>query len=259
MEKLLKIFDDKKYHRLAIDNKKIYVKNKPFPHIYFDNFLPKKIALSLSKDYPKINEIEKIDKNWKIHKNENNLRYLLEDSSLFKKNLKVFSMLTNSRKFLLFLETLTGLESIIPDPYFVGGGAMTTGTGGFLNIHADFNYHHKLQSWRRLNVLFYLTPNWKKKWGGQLELWSKNKKKKIKEIDPLFNRVVIFNTTSESFHGQPIPTICPKNVYRNVFSAFYYTNIKDKKTLSEPHFTRYSIKNNPYATKIAKDYQNQDY
>tara|TARA_B100000795_G_scaffold196971_1_gene150977 strand:+ start:275 stop:1054 length:780 start_codon:yes stop_codon:yes gene_type:complete len=259
MEKLLKIFDDKKYHRLASDNKKIYVKNKPFPHIYFDNFLPKKIALSLSKDYPKINKIEKIDKNWKIHKNKNVLRYLLEDSSLFKKNLKVFSMLTNSRKFLLFLETLTGLESIIPDPYFVGGGAMTTGTGGFLNIHADFNYHHKLQSWRRLNVLFYLTPNWKKKWRGQLELWSKNKKKKIKEIDPLFNRVVIFNTTSESFHGQPAPTICPKNVYRNVFSAFYYTNIKDKKTLSEPHFTRYSIKNNPYATKIAKDYQNQDY
>jgi len=259
MEKLLKIFDDKKYHRLASDNKKIYVKNKPFPHIYFDNFLPKKIALSLSKDYPKINKIEKIDKNWKIHKNKNVLRYLLEDSSLFKKNLKVFSMLTNSRKFLLFLETLTGLESIIPDPYFVGGGAMTTGTGGFLNIHADFNYHHKLQSWRRLNVLFYLTPNWKKKWRGQLELWSKNKKKKIKEIDPLFNRVVIFNTTSESFHGQPAPTICPKNVYRNVFSAFYYTNIKDKKTLSEPHFTRYNIKNNPYATKIAKDYQNQDY
>ena len=111
-------------------------------------------------------------------------------------------MLVNSRKFLLFLETLTGVESIIPDPYFVGGGAMTTRSGGFLNVHADFNYHHKLQSWRRLNVLFYLTPNWKKNWGGKLELWSKNKKKKIKEIDPIFNRAVIFNTTSEISYSE---------------------------------------------------------
>jgi len=175
MEKLIKIFDNKKYLKLAKDNKKNYLKNKPYPHICFDNFLPKDLAFVLSKEYPKIN---KIDKNWKSHKNKNVIRYFLEDSSLFKKNLKIFSMLINSRKFLLFLEALTGIESIIPDPYFIGGGAMTTGSGGFLNIHADFNYHHKLQSWRRINVLFYLTPNWNKKWGGNLELWTNNKKKK---------------------------------------------------------------------------------
>ena len=178
MEKLIKIFDNKKYLKLAKDNKKSYLRNKPYPHICFDNFLPKDLAFMLSKEYPKIN---KIDKNWKSHKNKNVIRYFLEDSSLFKKNLKIFSMLINSRKFLLFLESLTGIESIIPDPYFIGGGAMTTGSGGFLNIHADFNYHHKLQSWRRINVLFYLTPNWNKKWGGNLELWTNNKKKKLKK------------------------------------------------------------------------------
>ena len=59
MEKLLKIFDDKRYCRLAINNQKVYVKNKPYPHIYFDNFLPKRLALSLSKEYPKINKIDK--------------------------------------------------------------------------------------------------------------------------------------------------------------------------------------------------------
>ena len=256
IDDLLKIFDNKKYAKLAIKNKKNYLKNKPFPHIYFDNFLPKKIASTLSKEYPKI---EQVDKNWKTHKNKNVIRYFLEDSSLYKKNLKVFSMLINSRKFLLFLETLTGIESILADPFFIGGGAMTTGKKGFLNVHADFNYHHKSQSWRRINVLFYLTPKWKKDWGGNLELWSKNKKKKIKEIAPLFNRVVIFNTTSVSFHGQPKPTECPVNVCRNVFSAFYYSNVKDKNSMSKPHFTRYNIKNNPYARKIIKNYKKIDY
>ena len=57
---------------------------------------------------------------------------------------------------------------------------MATSKGGFLNVHADFNYHHKLQSWRRINVLFYLTPKWKK-WGGNLEFWSKDKKKKLEK------------------------------------------------------------------------------
>ena len=30
----------------------------------------------------------------------------------------------------------------------------------------------------------YLTPNWKKKWGGNLELGTSNKKKKVTEIEP---------------------------------------------------------------------------
>jgi Rps23 Pro-64 3,4-dihydroxylase Tpa1-like proline 4-hydroxylase len=256
MNKILEMFNDKKYTRLALENHKKYIKNKPFPHIYLDNFLPKKIAAALSKEYPKINDI---NKNWKVHKNKNVIRYFLEDSSKYKKNLQTFSMLLNSRKFMLFLETLTGIESIVADPFFMGGGAMTTGSGGFLNVHADFNFHHKLQSWRRINALFYLTPSWKKKWGGNLELWDKNNKKKITEIEPLFNRVVIFNTTSNSFHGQPIPIKSPTNIFRNVFSVFYYSNTKDKQTLSKPHFTRYSIDNNPYAKKISEDYKKDIY
>ena len=73
IDDLLKIFDNKKYAKLAIKNKKNYLKNKPFPHIYFDNFLPKKIASTLSKEYPKI---EQVDKNWKTHKNKNYFSHL---------------------------------------------------------------------------------------------------------------------------------------------------------------------------------------
>ena len=250
---LLKFFENDKYRKLALFGKNLYKKNKPFPHIFFDNFLPRKIALDLAKDFPKLSKIN--NKKWRVHKNDNVIRYFVEDSSQFNKNLKLFSMVINSRKFLLFLETLTGIKSIIPDPFFMGGGAMLTGKGGFLNVHADFNFHHKLQSWRRLNVLFYLTPSWKSSWKGNLEFWSKNKKKKIKQIEPKFNRVVIFNTTSLSFHGQPEPINCPKYISRNVFSAFYYSPFRDKNTSKDPHFTKYDIKNNPYAKNIIKDYK----
>ena len=54
----------------------------------------------------------------------------------------------NGRQFTLFLETLTGIDNLIPDPYFIGGGIHLSGPGDFLKIHADFNWHHKLQAYR---------------------------------------------------------------------------------------------------------------
>ena len=87
---ILKIFDNKKYVNLAIANSKKYKKNKPFPHIFFDNFLPKKIAFNLSKEFPKIGSV---DKNWKVHKNINVERYFLEDTSKFSNKLRLFSMI----------------------------------------------------------------------------------------------------------------------------------------------------------------------
>jgi Rps23 Pro-64 3,4-dihydroxylase Tpa1-like proline 4-hydroxylase len=75
----------------------------------------------------------------------------------------------NSQQFMLFLETLTGIENLIADPYFIGGGAHLSGRGDFLKAHADFNWHHKLQVYRRVNALWYLSDEWDESWGGH---WS---------------------------------------------------------------------------------------
>ena len=46
--------------------------------------------------------------------------------------LRVFANTVISRQFLLFLETLSGIDCLLADPYFIGGGAMATGPGEFL-------------------------------------------------------------------------------------------------------------------------------
>lgn len=71
-----------------------------------------------------------------------------------------FCYTLNSRPFLAFLEELTGIKGLIPDPYFIGGGLHEVGNGGHLSIHADFNYHKPLNLERRLNVLVYLNRDW---------------------------------------------------------------------------------------------------
>ena len=65
-----------------------------------------------------------------------------------------------------FLETLTGIDGVIPDPYFVGGGLHQIKPGGHLEVHADFNRHTKLKLDRRINLLLYLNKDWKDEYGG---------------------------------------------------------------------------------------------
>jgi Rps23 Pro-64 3,4-dihydroxylase Tpa1-like proline 4-hydroxylase len=257
---LFELFNNKKYSQLAYENRFIYQENKPYPHIFFDDFLPLNVANSVSKSYTKIN---KAKENYKFHNHKDASRYFIDDTNEFSTNLKVFASVLSSRSFLLFLETLTGINSLIPDPYFMGGGAMVTNTGGHLNIHVDFNWNQKLQLWRRVNVLFYLTEDWKEDYGGNLELWSKDGKNKIKDIVPLYNRVVIFNTSSNSYHGQPGLVSCPKDKFRHVFSVFYYSREIGEETESFPHFTRYlqderkhkaEFESSPYSRAINENY-----
>jgi Rps23 Pro-64 3,4-dihydroxylase Tpa1-like proline 4-hydroxylase len=258
---ILDMFDNISYANLAYSNRESYKKATPFQHIVLDDFLPKKIAEDLAFEYPKPSQ----DSSFKFHNHQNASRHFLEDAKYFQPKLRLFSAAISSRSFLLFLETLTGIKSLLPDPYFMGGGAMMTGSGGFLNVHVDFNWHQKLQAWRRCNVLFYLTKDWKEEYGGGLELWSENGDQKVKEVLPMFNRAVIFSTTATSYHGQPSKVVAPTGVYRNVFSAFYYATKKNELIDNSPHFTKYNNEDerkkdtprfdtSPYSEKIMDDY-----
>ncbi|MDD5322261.1 MAG: 2OG-Fe(II) oxygenase [Methylococcales bacterium] len=257
---IIDVFDNSHYAQLAYDNRLNYENNTPYPHIVFDDFLPINIARKISDGYPDVNNINAA---WKYHNNKNTIRYFLEDTRQFSKPLKSFATAITSRSFLLFLETLTGVKALLPDPYFMGGGAMVTTTGGYLNVHIDFNWNQKIQAWRRMTVLFYMTPGWQEDWGGNLELWSTDGKSKVKEIVPLFNRLVVFNTTSESYHGQSVPISSPENKPRTVFAAFYYATEKGEKAANVPHYTVYNtddyaqqavFESSPYAEQITNDY-----
>ena len=106
--------------------------------------------------------------------------------------------------FLEFLESLTGIDGLIPDPYYEGGGLHPIVPGGFLKVHADFNWHKDLKLDRRLNVIVYLNRNWKEEYGGHLELWNREMTRCERRVLPIFNRCVIFSTTDFSYHGRGI-------------------------------------------------------
>jgi len=133
----------------------------------------------------------------------------------------------NGQAFLGFLEQMTGISGLIPDPHYDGGGLHETKRGGHLGVHADFNIHDQLKLERRLNLLVYLNEDWEEDYGGQLVVWDRAMKQCVVRVPPLFGRAVIFNTDLDSFHGHPDPLNCPPDRTRRSIATYYYSAAED--------------------------------
>ncbi|MBV8652474.1 MAG: 2OG-Fe(II) oxygenase [Alphaproteobacteria bacterium] len=197
----------------------LYRSAEPFPHIVLDNFLPSALAQEIHDNFPHL--ALPSDTNYEMGYAGLHKRQVQPiDCDPYCRNLFGFF---NSAPVLQFLEGLTGIAGLIPDPYFNGAGFHEIAKGGLLGVHADFRIHEKLHLQRRINLLLYLNPVWDKSWGGKLELWDREMKAAVQSIEPLFNRCVIFNTDATSFHGHPNPLDCPATVTRKSIALYYYT------------------------------------
>ena len=142
----------------------------------------------------------------------------------------VFEILSfmNSPEFLSFLQELTGIDDLIADPDFNGGGIHLIPRGGKLGIHIDFSRAlFDKNKYRRANCLLYLNDGWQREWEGALELWNKKPADGgscVKKVFPFFNRLVIFGTSKNSWHGHPTPLNCPDGEYRKSLATYYYSS-----------------------------------
>jgi hypothetical protein len=247
------VFDDPAFAARAVREAHTYRTAEPFPHLVLDDFLPTELAGALGAAFPAADDIA-----WVERDNENNRRRYQHDETKVPRLLRQMLREMNSRQFLLFIETLTGIDNLLPDPYFIGGGVHISGQGDFLNIHADFNWHHKLQAHRRVNALLYLSDEWLPEWGGALEFWNESMTEMVDSALPLFNRLVVFSTGEHSHHGQRVPNACPSGHLRKVLNLYYYTAARDDEDgEAAPHFTVYRTQASTFATELAEQYQAQ--
>ena len=196
-------------------------KAKPFPHVIIDNFFDTKIAKQLESEFPDFDN--------KIWENYNNA---LEDKKTCN-SWKAFPSLTyqtleylNSFEFVdMISNVLMGFSALKSDFGLHGGGWHIHKRGGKLNTHLDYSIHPKLKLQRKINIIIYLNSKWKKNWGGNLGMWGNESAqapgKLYKEIEPKFNRAIIFDTTQNSWHGLPNPIKCPKTQYRKSLAVYY--------------------------------------
>ena len=199
-----------------------YVSAQPYPHIVLDSILPGDLPRRILENFPV--EALASDTVFNINYGGHLKRQVLpDDCNAFVRELFHFF---NSRPMLAFLEGLSGIDALLPDPYFEGGGFHEISAGGLLGIHADFRIHERLHLQRRLNLLIYLNDNWQDEWNGRLELWDRNMQGCVKAISPIINRCVVFNTDADSYHGHPDPLATPADVKRRSIALYYYTASK---------------------------------
>lgn len=209
---------------------KSYRGAQPFPHIVMDNFLQDE---SLTKTI--VAEMLKFDENpskvWGVDSQTQEFQDKKwfapwNDASLAnmpKVTKQVLSFL-NSQMFLNYLTDLTGIENLIADDNYAGGGVHRIFSGGRLCVHTDFALHPDLRHLhRRLNLLVYLNDGWEAAWGGSLRLYKHDTKEMTHDIEPFSNRAVIFNTTNKALHGHPHPLACPTDKQRMSLALYYFT------------------------------------
>ena len=160
---------------------------------------------------------------WHYTERDTERKYSTEEFRSFGPTTRALFYQVNASLFLWFLEQLTGVPGLIPDPHLRGGGLHEIKRGGALGVHADFNFYQRLNLYRRLNLLVYLNENWQEAWGGELELWDRTGTRCVQRISPVFNRAVIFDTSNFSYHGHPRPLQCPEERSRKSLALYYYT------------------------------------
>jgi hypothetical protein len=225
--------------RLGAGCNATYTGNKPWPHIVIDDFIAPDCLERVREEAIAVDQARRYAK-FLDRKTDHN-KFAFAPDVVGPETSRLVNFL-NSGAFVCYLEKLTGIEGLLTDPSYFGGGLHKIQAGGFLEVHADFNHLKRYNLERRLNLLLYLNKNWSPSYHGDLELWDRPSMARVASVAPLFNRCVIFSTTKESLHGHPTPLATPADVDRMSIALYYYTNTWQP--AAQEHSTLYYISQN---------------
>jgi Rps23 Pro-64 3,4-dihydroxylase Tpa1-like proline 4-hydroxylase len=96
---------------------------------------------------------------------------------------------------------ITGIPDLLGDPTLYAGGISAMVRGQFLNPHIDNSHREDRDSYRVLNLLYYVTPGWREGDGGHLQLWDRGMRGPARTVHSRFNRLAVMATSTASWHG----------------------------------------------------------
>jgi len=196
-----------------------YQSTKPFPYMKQDNFLDVNFANILQEEILNIPESD-----WDRYNNPFEQKYTLRDKYNFPSNLRLLFEELQTEDFISKLSTLCGYKLILDDTRNFWG-VHKYDSGDKLDIHTDAGLHPINKLKKQLTLGIYLSSNWKKEYGCELEIWRGDKNtitEKIDSIEPYFNRLIIFTCNDYSWHGNPEPVTCIDNNTKRIFVTISY-------------------------------------
>jgi len=210
--------------------KEKFSNSKPVKHIIIDNFLNMDFARKCAENYPD-NFLE--NPSWHKYNNPIEVKYANDKLETFSVHQKDLIYFLSSKYITGLFRYITGLDLEI-DPYIHGAGLHVHPRYGRLGLHLDYERHIYLKDkQRQLNIILYLSENWKPEWKGDTQLWSSDCKKCEISSPVVFNSAIIFQTNEISWHGLPESIMCPEDVYRKTIAYYYLSPLSFKKDVSK--------------------------
>lgn len=152
--------------------------------------------------------------------------------------LKDVTLAIQSPDLVATVERITGMRRQVPDARLYAGGITLMGKGDFLNPHIDNSHDSDRRLYRTLNLLYYVTPGWKREFGGNLELWDEAVRTPV-TIPAEFNRLVIMETNRRSWHSvSPVR----HDGQRCCVSNYYFSEQPPEGTEDYFHVTSFSAR-----------------
>jgi Rps23 Pro-64 3,4-dihydroxylase Tpa1-like proline 4-hydroxylase len=211
-----------------------YARAQPFAHAVLDGFFPDDVAARIIDEFPPLDAAR-----WHgsgVRNPQRRFKHMSTDEESFSPYIRQVLYQLNARPFLEFVESVTGIAPLLPDPD-IGHTLRHFERGGCLGVHTDFNWHKGLELHRRVNLIVYLNRDWRDEYGGHLELWDDDMTRCVKRIAPVANRGVLFATNDHTPHGFPDPLACPADDTRKTIQMYYYTSRIPSAELTPPHRT----------------------
>ena len=163
-------------------------------YFYLDNLLPDDIALKIYENFPESSQMV-------LKKSIREDKYVAAQMNRYNPILEEIIYAFQDKKIVDLVAEICNIKEAIPDDNLYAGGISMMGKNQFLNPHLDNSHDKDRECWRVLNLLYYVTPNWKEEYGGNLELWPNGLKQSQITLHSKFNRLIVMATHNNSLHS----------------------------------------------------------
>lgn len=182
-------------------------------YFYLDNLLPDDIALKIYKNFPESSQMV-------LKKSIREDKYVAAQMNRYHPILEEIIYAFQDKKIVDLVAEICNIKEAIPDDNLYAGGISMMGKNQFLNPHLDNSHDKDRECWRVLNLLYYVTPNWKEEYGGNLELWPNGLKQSQITLHSKFNRLIVMATHNNSLHSVSPVTF---DGFRCCVSNYYFS------------------------------------
>ncbi|KAF1005538.1 MAG: hypothetical protein GAK28_03291 [Luteibacter sp.] len=222
----------------ADDHRRAFLGADPFPHVVIDDFLDSSFIGKLLAEFPAFERGNTVGDDGR-QGGKSTLDKVRSLGDAYRR----LDDAIQSPEFLAAIGRLTGIDGLLYDPWYLGGGTHENRNGMSLDPHVDFNFHPSERWHRRLNLIIYLNPQWEQAWGGNLELFRDPHEEVTprQSVPPVFNRCVIFETSERSWHAFDTIALPAQHadLSRRSIALYFYTKDRPEEEIADRHTTYY--------------------